>query len=63
MALKIVYVICVAVTEMFLIGGGAWLTYSGGSIWWVIVGLVLASGTSYGFTKRVNSWGDLGKVD
>ena len=63
MLLKAVYVVCVCVQQIVFVAGGAWLTYSGGSWGWVAGGVALALLSGAGFTRRVNSWGDLGSVE
>lgn len=61
--LKAVYIVCATVESIVFVAGGAWLTYSGGSGWWVAGGIALAVLAGTGFARRVNSWGDLGTTD
>lgn len=56
MILKSVYVVVSAVYQIVMIAGGAWLTFSGGSGWWVTGGILLAIIASVALTQRMNHW-------
>lgn len=61
--LKVIYVICASIEQITILAGSAWLSHSSGNPLWVIGGVILTVIASFGFAKRVNSWGDLGTTD
>ena len=61
-SVKITYIIMSAIVQITILAGGAYLTHVSGPIWWVVGGVLLSLAHSYGFTKRLDSWGDMGKI-
>lgn len=59
--LRVTYIICICVQQIVFIAGGSWLTHSSGNGWWIVGGFVLCCLCGAGFTRRVDSWGVLGK--
>lgn len=62
MAAKVAYIVMSGLGQIVGFAGGAWLTYLSGQWGWLFGGIVWCAACSYGFTQRVNSWGDMGQV-
>jgi len=64
-SLKIAYLALQTICELFFFTAAVvipvWVTP--GHYWWTAMFLILAIAASFGATKRVNSWGDMGHVD
>jgi len=63
--MKITYIICSLIGDAFLLFFAAvspiWITP--GYYWWAAFAIFMLFASAYGFTKRLNSWGDMGNID
>jgi hypothetical protein len=64
-SLKIAYMVLSTITELVFIAlavaAPIWITP--GYYWWTAFGIFMCLACSNGFTKRLNSWKEMGEID
>jgi len=64
-SLKITYMVLSTITELAYVAlaVAAPILITPGYYWWTAFGILMCFGCSHGFTKRLNSWKDMGEID
>ena len=64
-SVKIAYIICDLISGLAMLGVAllAPIYLTPGYYWWTAFMIFMLIAQSYGFSKRLNSWGDFGVLD